>query len=280
MDGLPIPRRDLIRRRFFTRGAVFATRGCPYRCSYCNLKQIYRGGFRTRPVEEVLTDIQRMGNRYFVFWDDNFFGDVDYAARLMTALKPLQKRWAAQVSIDRCADERLLRLARDSGCVYLFIGLESFSEAGLASVQKGFNHAARYPEIIRRIHQHGICVQAGVIFGLDADTRDVFANTLDACEAMGIDGVTASVLTPLPGTAVYDQMKQAGRLATDDWAWFNGKTRVAFTPRQMTSEELYSGYLWFRQRFFSIRSMLKRMMVSRTNPVHTFLVNWGYRQSL
>ena len=136
LAGLPIPRRDLIRRRPFTKGAVFATRGCPYRCSYCNLKQIYHSGFRTRPVPEVVADIQSMANRYFVFWDDNFFGDVDYALRLLTALKGRRKRWAAQVSIDRCADKRLLRLARESGCVYLFIGLLETLTVSLALVVK------------------------------------------------------------------------------------------------------------------------------------------------
>ncbi len=280
LAGLPIPRRDLIRRRHFTKGAVFATRGCPYHCSYCNLKQIYHGGFRTRPVHEVMTDIQSMSNRYFVFWDDNFFGDVDYATRLMTALKPLRRRWAAQVSIDRCADEQLLHLARKAGCVYLFIGLESFSEAGLASVNKGFNQVARYRETIARIHQHGICVQAGVIFGFDADGKDVFARTLEACESLGIDGVTVSVLTPLPGTRLYDEMQREGRLVSDDWAWFNGKTRVAFRPKQMSAEELFSGYLGFRRQFYSFRSMFKRMAVSRTNLVHNFLVNLGYLCSL
>ncbi len=280
LAGLPIPRRDLIRRRQFTKGAVFATRGCPYHCSYCNLKQIYQGGFRTRPVPEVLADIESMANRYFVFWDDNFFGDTDYAIRLMTELKRLRRRWAAQVSIDRCTDERLLRLARDSGCVYLFIGLESFSDAGLASVNKGFNQVSRYAETIRRIHQHGICVQAGIIFGFDADGRDVFARTLEACESLGIDGVTVSVLTPLPGTRLYDEMQRAGRLASDDWACFDGKTRVAFKPKQMSAEELFAGYLWFRRQFYSFRSLFGRMAVSRTNLVHNFLVNLGYRWSL
>jgi radical SAM superfamily enzyme YgiQ (UPF0313 family) len=198
----------------------------------------------------------------------------------MTALKRLRRRWAAQVSIDRCADEQLLRLARESGCVYLFIGLESFSEEGLASVDKRFNQVARYPEIIRLIHKHRICVQAGVIFGFDADSKNVFAHTLRACEAMGIDGVTASLLTPLPGTRLYDEMKQAGRLASDDWAGFNGKTRVAFEPKQMTPEELFSGYLWFRRQFYSCRSLFKRMAVSRTNLVYNLLVNLGYKWSL
>jgi radical SAM superfamily enzyme YgiQ (UPF0313 family) len=231
LRGLPIPRRDLIRRRRFTKGAVFATRGCPHHCSYCNLKQIYRDGFRTRPIDEVLADIRSMSNPYFVFWDDNFFGDAGYAAELMTALRGLHRRWAAQVSIDRCADEKLLRLARASGCVYLFIGLESFSNEGLASVDKGFNQVAQYRRTIQLIHAHGICVQAGIIFGFDADTPEVFSHALQACEDLGIDGVTVSVLTPLPGTRLYDEMRREGRLTGRDWTAFNGKTRVSFAPK-------------------------------------------------
>ena len=280
LQGLPIPRRDLIQRRRFTKGAVFATRGCPYHCDYCNLKQIYRDGFRTRPIPEVIADLRRLNQRYLVFWDDNFFGDAAYAAELMQAMQGLRLRWAAQVSINRCAEDRLLQLARASGCVYLFIGLESFSSAGLASVNKGFNHVAQYRPTIERIHRHGICVQAGIIFGFDTDTREVFADTLAACEALGIDGVTVSVLTPLPGTRLYEEMQREGRLTSEDWTCFNGKTSVAFTPKQMTAEELFAGYLWFRKRFYAFDSILRRLAVSRTNLRHSLIVNLGYRWSL
>jgi radical SAM superfamily enzyme YgiQ (UPF0313 family) len=280
LQNLPIPRRDLVRRRYFTKGAVFATRGCPYRCSYCNLKQIYADSFRTRPVAEVIADVASMRNRYFVFWDDNFFGDVEYAAELMTALRGMGKRWAAQVSIDRCTDERLLRLAREAGCIYLFLGLETFSEEGLASVNKSFNRVTRYRPTIELIHRHGISVQAGVVFGFDVDTPAVFAETLRACEDLGIEGVTVSLLTPLPGTPLHEQMTREGRLLHDDWTWFNGKTRVSFAPRQMTADELFDGYMWFRRQFFSWRSIGYRLGVSRTNLWHNLLVNLGYKLSL
>ena len=280
LRGLPIPRRDLIRRRPLTKGAVFATRGCPYRCSYCNLKQIYCPEFRMRPVEEVLADIRSMGNRYFVFWDDNFFGDRAYAIELMTALRGLGKRWAAQVTIDRCADEELLHLAHAAGCLYFFIGLETFTEDGLASVDKGFNRASQYRATIELIHRHGICVQAGIIFGLEADTKEVFADTLQACEALGIDGATVSLLTPLPGTRFHEEMQREGRLPSADWAWYNGKTRVAFTPNRMIAAELLAEYTWFRKRFYSFPSIVRRIAVSRTNPAHMFLVNLGYKLSL
>jgi len=280
LAGLPIPRRDLIRQRSFTKGAVFATRGCPHHCAYCNLRQIYAPGFRTRPVEEVLADIRSMPNRHFVFWDDHFFADRAYAVRLMTGLKGLGRRWAAQTTIDRCQDEELLRLAREAGCVYLFVGLETFTEAGVAAAGKRCNRVTEYRAAIEAMHRQGICIQAGVIFGLDSDTKEVFASTLETCESLGIDGVTASILTPFPGTPIHEEMKRDGRLIGEDWSWFNGKTQVAFTPRGMTAEELLAGFQWFRSRFHGLPSLLRRMAVSRTNPAYTLLLNLGYRRSI
>jgi len=280
LDGLPITRRDLIRRRKFTKGAVFASRGCPYNCRFCSLKQIYCPSFRMRPIREVIADIKTIDQRYFVFWDDNFFGNVDYAKQLMRQLRPLKKRWAAQVTIDRCMDEDLLALASDSGCIYFFVGLESFSGESLASVKKESNNVVTYATAIDAIHRHGISVWAGIVFGFDTDYRDVFRKTLTACEQFGIDGVTPSILTPLPGTPIFDEWKEAGRLIHSDWTYYNGKTRVCFFPSNMTAEELFDGYTWFRNRFYSFRSMAKRLLVSRTNVIHNFIINLGYKLSL
>ncbi len=92
LQGIPIPRRDLIKRRWFTKGAVFATRGCPYSCAYCNLKQIYKDSFRKRPIDEVIEDIKNSKSKFFVFWDDNFFGDIEYAKELLKELGKLNKK--------------------------------------------------------------------------------------------------------------------------------------------------------------------------------------------
>jgi radical SAM superfamily enzyme YgiQ (UPF0313 family) len=280
LKGIPIPRRDLIKGRYLTKGAVFATRGCPYNCSYCNLKQIYSNSFRTRPIEEVIEDIKSIDKRYFVFWDDNFFGDIEYAKALMKELAKLNKRWAAQVTLDRCQDEVLLTLARESGCIYFFVGLESFSEVSLASVNKAINNVEKYKRIIQLIHKNGISVQAGIIFGFDTDRKDVFKKTFDECNRLGIDGVTVSILTPLPKTPLYDQLKKENRLISTDWTYFNGKTRVAFEPKNMTAQELFDGYMWFRKEFYSIKSIIKRLSVSKTNIIHNFIVNLGYKLSI
>jgi len=280
LQGLPIARRDLIKRRMYTKGAVFASRGCPYNCSYCNLKQIYCAPFRMRPIPEVIEDIRTIEQDYFVFWDDNFFGDIDYVKQLLRKLKPLGKKWAAQVTIDRCQDEDLLTLVGEAGCLYLFIGLESFSAESLAGVNKGINNVAQYGQTIKLIHRCGISVWAGIMFGFDTDDMDVFKDTLSACEELGIDGVTPSILTPLPGTPIFDELKTEGRLLCSDWAGYNGKTRVSFQPKNMTAEELYNGYLWFRKHLYSPRSILRRLSISRTNVMHNLMINLGYRLSL
>lgn len=228
----------------------------------------------------MIEDIKNIKSRYFVFWDDNFFGDTEYVKKLMLALKKLKKKWAAQVTLYQCQDEELLQIAKDAGCIYLFLGLESFSQKGLDCVNKGINDVDNYGKIINLIHKSGISVQAGIIFGLDTDTIDIFEKTLAACNELGIDGVTVSILTPLPKTPIYEQMKSEGRLMTTDWAYYNGKTRVAFKPRNMTPEELYEGYIWFRKEFYSMKSIWKRLRISRTNIFYNFIMNLGYKFSM
>ncbi len=281
LENLPVPRWDLLKHRTaLMKGAVFATRGCPYHCRYCNLKQIYFDCFRTRPADEVIHEIEQLGSKYFVFWDDNFFAHKAYAMELMKSLAPLRKRWAAQVTLADCMDEELLQAAKSAGCLYLFIGIESFSETALKGVGKQFNRVSDYRKIIQKIHRCGIMVQAGIVFGFDADTPEVFENTLEACEQLGVDGATVSILTPLPGTPVYDQMKAEGRLTTGDWSHFNGKTHVAFTPTSMTADQLYDGYVSFRKKFYSLPSFIKRMRVSKTHLLHNSVINLGYRLAI
>jgi len=277
LSNLPMPRWDLLKRRRMMKGAIFATRGCPYSCRYCNLKQIYHNCFRMRPIHDVVEEIRRMPSRFFVFWDDNLFTDIDYAKNLFRALAPLKRKWAAQATLRDCNDEELLMLAKAAGCMYLFIGLESFSEVSLTDAGKKINRVQDYKPLIDRIHRQGIMVQAGIVFGFDGDTKNVFDETLTACEALGIDGATVSILTPFPKTPIYEQLKKEGRLLSEDWGRYNSKTTVTFQPKNMTPEELYDGYLRFRRKFFSLGSFIKRMKVSKTNIAVNFIINFGYR---
>jgi radical SAM superfamily enzyme YgiQ (UPF0313 family) len=139
---------------------------------------------------------------------------------------------------------------------------------------------ASYEDTIKLIRAYGISVWAGIMFGFDTDRRDVFQNALTACEELGIDGVTPSILTPMPGTPIFDEWKECGRLPYSDWTYYNGKTRVSFQPKHMTADELYEGFTWFRTHFYSFRSIMKRLLVSRTNVFHNLIINLGYKFSL
>lgn len=238
LSNLPVHRWDLLKRRRMMKGAIFATRGCPYSCRYCNLKQIYHDCFRTRPLEDVIEEIHRISSRFFVFWDDNLFADINYAKSLFRAIAPLKRKWAAQATLRDCKDDELLTLAKAAGCMYLFIGLESFSGASLSDAGKNINRVQDYKTMIDRIHRHGIMVQTGIVFGFDSDTKNVFDETLNACETLGIDGATVSILTPFPQTPIYEQFRKEERLLGEDWSRYNCKTAVTFQPKNMTSKEL------------------------------------------
>ena len=278
--GLPLPRRDLLRGRALLQDTVIATRGCPHGCSYCNLRQIYSPTVRFRPVDEVVAEIRTFRSAFFTFWDDQLFMDTRYAHRLFEGLRGVGKRWAAMVTLNSARDERLLAAAAAAGCICLFLGLESFSPESLRLANKAFNVVDTYEDGIARIHRHDIAVQAGIVFGFDGDDERTFDLTLRGAVRAGLDGATISLLTPFPRTPLYEQLRVEGRLLTDDWSYYNGKTAVAFRPARMTPERLWEGYMEFRRRFFSPSSILARMRRSRVRPFQMAALNWGYRRAI
>src|SRR5512142_2293843 len=145
LQGLPWPRRDLLARtarHYITTAAVQAGRGCVHACRYCSIAA-FHGGYRVRPVDEVVEEVRGLP-RNLIFVDDNLVAQPAYARALFEALTPLRKRWVAQSSIRVADDPDLLAAAARSGCLGLFIGIETVNAANLGSVEKGFNDAASY----------------------------------------------------------------------------------------------------------------------------------------
>jgi hypothetical protein len=138
LAGLPPARRDLIRGRGLLGNTIIATRGCPHRCSYCNLRQIYDPTLRSRPVEEVMAEVRTFRSPFFTFWDDQLFMEATYAMKLFAGLAGAGKRWAAMVTLASTRNERLLAAAARTGCSCLFLGLESFSAESLRLANKAF----------------------------------------------------------------------------------------------------------------------------------------------
>jgi radical SAM superfamily enzyme YgiQ (UPF0313 family) len=280
LQGLPHARRDLLEGRWYSKGVLIATRGCPYACEYCTLPHLYSRTVRFRPVEEVTEEVSTIPGKPIVFWDDNLAANPAYAKALFRAITPFKKWWTAQATVAVAEDEELLRLAAESGCKAFFLGLESFSQSSLDGTNKGFNRVARYQEVVSKLHSYGIAVQAGIMLGFDPDGPDVFERTVEAATRIGIDNATISLVVPFPGTALFARLQREGRILTTDWAKYNGKTDVVFRPTLMTPDELQAGFEWARREFYSWGSIWNRLSCSHTGLEWNVLRNVGFHRSV
>ena len=260
----PTPRYDLLPRHFFIKRVVQATRGCPFHCSFCSVPKL-NPGFRTRPVARVIADIKyndfnHWWQRKLVwFWDDNLTIDRGYIKELLQALVPLRKWWLTQASIDIANDQELLALMRDSGCIGVFLGIETFGKASLQHANKQQNQMDRYQQAIARIRSYGICVMAGFISGFDGDTPASIEQMADNLYKIGVDVPFLSILTPFQGTPLYDELERQGRIIDKhDWRFYNGYN-VAFVPKNMTPRQLVTAHRKLWRRAFSLNHSLKRI---------------------
>ncbi|MGO9209826.1 MAG: B12-binding domain-containing radical SAM protein [Terriglobales bacterium] len=279
LDNIPMARKDLFHRRDYTNGVLFATRGCPSQCDFCTIAVMYGHKLRKRPIAEVAAEYASFKGNVIIFWDDNIAGDMEYAKKLFRAIAPYRKWWSSQASIHAGRDDEFLEAAAHSGCKQLFLGLESISQQSMAEVNKGFNRVEEYSQIIERIHSHGIAVQAGIVFGFDHDTPEIFKDTIDFLEQAGVQNATFNILTPFPGTPLFRKMEAEGRMLTRDWRKYNGRDDVVYQPMRMSVAELLAGFRYANERFYSLPSIAKRLSRSLVQLWWTLPLNlaYGYR---
>ncbi len=258
LSALPTPRYDLLPGSFFIRRVVQATRGCPFTCSFCTVPTI-NPGFRVRPVGDVVEDIKydrfpHWWQRKVVwFWDDNLTAKRSYIRELLTAMIPLKKWWLTQASMDIGNDDALLDLMKDSGCIGIFFGIESFGAESLRDAHKPQNRVSTYKARIRKLHDRGICVMAGFIAGFDGDTPESIAAMAKQLYEAGVDVPFLSVLTPYPGTPAYSKMAAEARiLPRRGWEFYNGYN-VSFVPRSMSPEQLLEAHRALWREAFSLK---------------------------
>lgn len=266
LEGIPTPRYDLLPASFFIPRVVQATRGCPFTCSFCTVPRL-NPGFRTRPVQDVIADIRydrfaHWWQRKVVwFWDDNLTIQRDYIRRLLTAMIPERRWWLTQASLDIARDDALLDLMRDSGCIGVFFGIESFGSESLRDARKRQNKVDEYKRAIAALHKRGICVMAGFISGFDHDTPASIRRMARQLQDIGVDVPFLSILTPYPGTAAYQQYVDEGRMLARGWEHYNGYN-VAFEPRLMSPAELLDAHRDLWREAFSPRRVLARIVRS------------------
>lgn len=277
LDNLPFQRLDLLKRgAYMTNNCVQTSRGCPHGCEFCSVTNFFGKSYRCRPVKDVIREVASLPGDYLVFVDDNIAGNKRYARELFTALKPLKKKWGSQCSLSLANDPELLKLAAESGCGGMFVGMETLSQENLIGVNKGFNTVSSYEESIKRFHDNGIMLNVGIIFGFDNDDESVFEKTVSFLEKNKAGLVLFNILTPLPGTKFYRKLEKEGRIIDRDWSHYDGK-HVVFEPNLMTREALHDGFFWSYRQFFSYSSIFKRIVFQK-DFIKTFYLNHGYRR--
>lgn len=281
MVGLPRPRRDLLKKKaYHVASCVQTSRGCPFNCDYCTVSQFFGRKYRVRPVDEVIEEVKELEDDVFIFIDDNLVGDVKKAKELFTKLIPLGKKWGSQGSLTMARDRELLKLMQKSGCFAMFIGFESLSPEGLASVNKKSNKVEEYEEDIKILHDHGITIFGSFMFGLDTDDEGVFERTVRFCEKTKIELPVYFIITPIVGTPFFDRLEKEGRIIHKNWELYNGGN-VVFKPRLMSETTLQEGYYWAYHETYSFNSIFRRVLhpslpVGRLAP--DMLLNLAFRR--
>ena len=262
--GLPTPRYDLLEPGFVVPRVLQATRGCPFTCTFCAVPDL-NPGFRTRPIEDVVRDVASTKfslpwqDKVAWFWDDNLLVQRPWAKRLLDAMTGLDKWWLTQASIDIVKDRDLLERMERSGCVGIFLGIESLDDADLRAAHKKQNKAHEYREAIAKLHDRGICVMAGFISGFDDQTPDIIERTADRLNDIGIDVPFLSILTPFRGTPLYDDLLGQDRMLMDrDWPNYSGYG-VAFQPARMSPERLLAAHRALWNRAFRPAAVVERL---------------------
>jgi radical SAM superfamily enzyme YgiQ (UPF0313 family) len=255
----PQPRRTLLPSwAFLTPASVIATRGCHNHCDFCYLST---AGQYAPPqaldVEQLTRQIADSGQPYAVFLDNNLGSQRGYLRKLCAALRPLQVIWSAAISIDAVEDPSVVRAMALAGCTGVFIGFESLGEANLSAAGKRSPGADEFARRIRLLHAHGIQVNGSFVFGFDGDRLDVFARTLDWIERQRLECATLHILTPYPGTPLFQRMQREGRILHQDWARYD-TAHCVFRPVHMSPEQLEAGYAWAYRELFSLRSIWAR----------------------
>lgn len=255
----PPVRRSLIKRHLYlVPNSLVVSRGCPHACDFCYKDAFYRGGksFYVQAVDDALAEIERLPGRHLYFLDDHLFGHPRFAAALFGGMQGMGRVWQAAGTVQSVLRSGLLEKAAGVGLRSLFIGFETLNPQSLREQNKYQNLNRDYSLAVRRLRDLGVMVNASFVFGMDHDDETIFDRTVEWAIEQGIETATFHILTPYPGTALYERMAAAGRITTHNWDLYDTR-HVVYRPAKMTPQALEAGYWRAYQSFYRWSSIFR-----------------------
>lgn len=271
MRDSAIPRFDLLKLAQYSNAGIQTTRGCPFNCEFCDIIVLFGRHVRCKPVEHVIAELHEAVKQpidAIFITDDNFIGNKKYAKNLLRAMiefnKTLNKtiQYMTQVSINLAKDEELLQLFYEAGFTKIFIGIESPRKESLKETNKNQNVRTDLVADVKKIQSYNIGVLAGMIVGFDHDDVNIFQEQFDFIMQTNIAWAMTGILQAVPKTPLYERLKNENRLDTSTHGFELNNTElvVNIIPKNMTKEELVSGYTWLLRQLYSYENYAKRVI--------------------
>jgi radical SAM superfamily enzyme YgiQ (UPF0313 family) len=261
--------------------SIVISRGCPHHCNFCYKDAFFAGGksFYTQRIDEILSEISRLKGKHLYFLDDHLLGNKKLSAELFEGMKGMNRVFQGAATVKSILEGDLIEKAAEAGLRSLFVGFETFSAENLKQSNKSQNLKLDYERAAKRLHDLGIMINGSFVFGLDNDDKDVFKRTVDWGVKNAITTATYHILTPYPGTRLYEQMNDEGRILTRNWDLYDTR-HVVFKTKSLSSLELEEGYLWAYKEFYKWNNVLKASFSHKQikHQIKHFIYTGGWKK--
>ena len=289
------PRRDLLHPDYLWQ-PLQTSRGCPFNCYFCSVTRYLGKEYRQRSAEDVLNELEGIKGEYVAFVDDNLIGyspeNKKRAIELFEGMiqRKLNKKWWMQASINAADDERVIELAAQAGCMFVFIGFETIRRESLKDMKKVINMkigVENYKKVVNTLHKYGIGVLGAFIIGNDYEAPIYYKELANFMLNSGIDIVQITLLTPLPGTQLMEKMQKEDRLVYQDFPNDWDKYRfsyIVYQPKGIEVDNIYIGNNYIKDRIYTFPAYHYRLLKSlfsvrnMTNFFAIYKFNQAYKK--
>ncbi len=203
---------------------VHASRGCRFNCFPCCNNFLGGGKFRPRPIDKVIEEMEGIKNNRLFIVDNSLAQNKEWVMELFRAMIPLKKKWVSHPIV---YDDKVLKLAADAGCWYVYQAIVDTSDV--------------IRDRIKRLHDHGIGIEGTILLGTDDQDEDYIRRLIDFLMEMNLDMAEFTILTPFPESPVRRKFEKQGRIFHNDWKDYTCD-KVVFQPKKISPERLTAMY--------------------------------------